>query len=173
MTSPTPSARAVNATAGINAFMMTVHTSGGEIMMRAAADASTQVAENTGKERPMVLGVTILTSLNDNDIASIGYKHTINDQVCRMAEMAQECDLDGVVCSPHEVEMLRNICDPEFKLVVPGIRPTGFKADDQRRTMTPKEALQKGADYLVVGRPITQADDPVAAAREIVKELQE
>jgi len=168
---PNTVAGAIKATAGIDAFMMTVHTAGGSAMLRAAAGAADELAIATGKERPQIVGVTVLTSLDQQDMQSMGVGDTLNDQVKRLAELAQVSGLDGVVCSPHEIELLRRQCGEDFTLVVPGIRPAGSATGDQKRVLTPKEALQKSADYLVIGRPITEAADPAKAAREIWESL--
>ena len=164
---PNTVARAIKATAGINTFMMTVHTSGGRDMLQASIDASMDVASITGKERPLIIGVTVLTSLDQSDISMIGIKDNLNDQVARLADLAQSCRLDGVVCSPYEISALRKQCGNDFTLVVPGIRPEGSNKDDQKRTLTPAEALKKGADYLVIGRPITASNNPKEAAKAI------
>lgn len=168
---PNTVAKAVNATAGIDTFLMTVHSAGGAAMMKAAAEAASQNAEKTGRRRAMVVGVTVLTSLDEGDLHSIGVEGGVLAQVVRLAELAQQSGLDGVVCSPHEIEAIRRACGADFKLVVPGIRPAGSAAGDQKRVLTPKEALEKGADYLVIGRPITEAQDPGAAAKSIVESL--
>ncbi len=169
---PNTVAKAIRATAGINTFMMTVHTAGGRAMLRAAIDASMEVAAMTGKERPLVIGVTVLTSLDHSDLAMIGVEGKMDEQVKRLASLAQDAGLDGVVCSPHEIELLRQQCGSDFVLVTPGIRPAGSGGgDDQKRVMTPKEALDKGADCLVIGRPITAAPDPKKAAQDILKSL--
>lgn len=168
---PNTVAKAIKATAGINAFMMTVHTAGGYAMLKAAAGAAQEVTQRTGKERPLIIGVTVLTSLDADDLSQIGVQHQVDDQVKRLAELAQQAGLDGVVCSPHEIEVLKAQCGEAFKLVVPGIRPAGAAAGDQKRIMTPKEAINKGADYLVIGRPITDAAQPGAAAKKIKDEL--
>jgi orotidine-5'-phosphate decarboxylase len=169
---PNTVARAIAATAGLNTFMLTVHTNGGINMLKAAIDASDRVAQITGKERPLVVGVTVLTSLDQDDISLLGYKDNLNDQVLRLADLAQSAGLDGVVCSPFEIGMLRRAMGTDFKLVVPGIRLEGGDAHDQKRILTPHEALQKGADYLVIGRPITQAPDRAKAAQTIAASLQ-
>lgn len=168
---PNTVAKAIKATAGIDTFMMTVHTTGGRAMLRAAIDASMEVADTTGKERPLIIAVTVLTSLDQDDLGIIGFKDKLTDQVKRLADLAQSAGLDGVVCSPQEITALREQCGGDFKLVVPGIRPEGSARGDQKRTMTPKEALQKGADYLVIGRPITEAADPKTAAQAIYVSL--
>ena len=168
---PNTVARAIAATAGMNTFMMTVHTTGGHAMLKAAIDASDRVAQVTGKERPLVIGVTLLTSLDQDDIAILGFRETLQDQVLRLADLAQSAGLDGVVCSPFEISAIRKACGSDLKLVVPGIRPEGSAANDQKRVLTPKEALKRGADYLVIGRPITDAPDRSEAAKTIVESL--
>lgn len=168
---PNTVAKAIAATAGMNMFMMTVHTTGGHAMLRAAMDASDRVAQITGKDRPLVIGVTLLTSLDQDDVAMIGFNYTVQEQVIRLADLAQSAGLDGVVCSPFEIAPLRKACGTDLKLIVPGIRLEGASADDQKRIMTPKEALARGADYLVIGRPITGASDRAAAAKAIADSL--
>jgi orotidine-5'-phosphate decarboxylase len=168
---PNTVAKAIAATAGMNMFMLTVHTTGGHHMLRAAMDASDRVAQTTGKERPLVIGVTLLTSLDQDDVSLIGFQHTVQEQVLRLADLAQSAGLDGVVCSPFEIAPIRKACGSDLTLVVPGIRPEGAAAGDQKRIMTPKEALSRGADYLVIGRPITDAADKASAARQISESL--
>ncbi|MCE2926601.1 MAG: orotidine-5'-phosphate decarboxylase [Rickettsiales bacterium] len=168
---PNTVAGAVRATAGIRCFMMTVHAAGGKAMMKAASEASMEVASITGKERPMVVGVTMLTSMDGADAASIGVSGALEEQVKRLADLAQQSGLDGVVCSPHEIALLRKQCGDDFTLVVPGIRPEGSENGDQKRVMTPKEALAQGANYLVIGRPITGAAHASKAAQTIVSSL--
>src|SRR5688572_30549838 len=119
---PNTVAKAIKATAGIETFMMTVHTSGGRAMLQAAIDASMEVADTTGKERPLIIGVTVLTSLDQDDLSMVGVGTPLNDQVKRLADLAQSAGLDGVVCSPYEINLLRQHCGDEFVLVVPGIR---------------------------------------------------
>ena len=161
---PNTVAKAIKATACIDAFMMTVHTQGGQAMMRASADSASENAVKTGKNRALIVGVTILTSLDQNDLSSIGVAGNVADQAVRLAELAQKSGLDGIVCSPHEIELIRKACGPDFTLVVPGIRPAGSASGDQKRVLTPKEARDLGASYLVIGRPITEAADPKTAA---------
>jgi orotidine-5'-phosphate decarboxylase len=168
---PNTVAKAIRATAGIDTFMMTVHTTGGQAMLRAAIDASMEVAEETGKERPLIVGVTVLTSLDQDDLDMIGVQDTLVDQVKRLADLAQSAGLDGVVCSPQEINLLRKHCGEDFTLVVPGIRPEGSAAGDQKRVLTPREAIEYGADYLVIGRPITAAPHAGEAARAILTSL--
>ena len=165
---PNTVADAVRAALALAPVMLTVHASGGAAMMRAAADA----AEEAGANRPLVLGVTVLTSLGADDLAATGLAGPVPDQVMRLARLAQASGLDGVVCSAREVAALRAECGAAFKLVVPGIRPAGAAAGDQKRTATPAEAIAAGADYLVIGRPLTGADDPAQAARAVIDEIE-
>lgn len=168
---PNTVAKAIAATAGMNMFMMTVHTTGGRAMMQAAIDASDRVAQVTGKERPLVIGVTVLTSLDQDDISLIGFQNTVQTQVLHLADLAQSAGLDGVVCSPFEIATIRKKLGDDLTLVVPGIRPEGSAKGDQKRAMTPKEALERGADYLVIGRPITDSADRAEAAKTIAASL--
>lgn len=168
---PNTVAKAIAATAGMNTFMMTVHTTGGRDMLKAAIDASDRVSQVTGKERPLVIGVTLLTSLDQDDISILGFRENLQDQVLRLADLAQSAGLDGVVCSPFEISLIRKQCGSDLKLIVPGIRPEGSSANDQKRILTPKEALARGADYLVIGRPITSADSPEQSAKDIAASL--
>ena len=160
-------AAAVRAVLPLKPLMITVHGAGGAAMMEAAARA----AAEAGAERPLVLAVTVLTSLGDDDMAALGVAGPLADQVRRLALLARDCGLDGVVCSAAEAADLRRALGPDLTLVVPGIRPAGASADDQKRVATPAEARTSGADYLIVGRPITGADDPVQAARDVIDEI--
>ena len=164
---PNTVAGGVRAVAPLVPFLLTVHAAGGAAMMRAAVEAA---AEATGG-RTRILGVTVLTSLDESDLAAVGQARPTAAQVQRLAALAQRSGLAGVVCSPHEVAMLRRECGPEFLLVVPGIRPVGAALGDQKRVMSPAEAMAAGASYLVIGRPITAAADPEAAARGIAESL--
>ncbi len=164
---PNTVAGAMRAALGLAPFMINVHAAGGAEMMRAAAAA----AAEAGDKRPLVLGVTVLTSLADDDLDATGVMGPTPDQVVRLAHLAQASGLDGVVCSAREIVALRGACGADFKLVVPGIRPEWAAADDQKRIVTPKDAIDLGADYLVIGRPITGADDPLAAAARIAEEI--
>ncbi|HEY1877483.1 MAG TPA: orotidine-5'-phosphate decarboxylase, partial [Rhizomicrobium sp.] len=145
---------------------LNVHAQGGAAMMRAAVEAARSVAPST-----RVIAVTMLTSLADEDLPLVGLAPPVADQVLRLAALAQQCGLDGVVCSAHEIARLRSELGPDFLLVVPGIRPTGSQVGDQRRVMSPAEALGAGADVLVIGRPITATQDPGLAARDIAQSL--
>jgi orotidine-5'-phosphate decarboxylase len=165
---PATVAGAVRAAAGLGVFMLTVHAAGGAAMLRAAAEA----AQAAGSQRPLVVAVTVLTSLDADDLATVGQAGPVATQVDRLARLAHGAGVDGVVCSPQEVAMLRKACGPGFLLVVPGVRPASAASDDQKRIATPADAVKAGADYLVIGRPITRAPDPVAAARAIAAELE-
>jgi orotidine-5'-phosphate decarboxylase len=162
--------RAVAAAVELAPFMLTVHAAGGARMLHGAVDAAAAAAERHGLKRPLVVAVTVLTSLGPEDLSEIGMAGTLQDQVLRLAKLAQDTGLDGVVCSPREVEMVRAECGPDFKLVVPGIRPSWAAEQDQKRVMSPAEALARGADYLIIGRPISEARDPADAAHRIVRE---
>ena len=168
---PNTVAKAIHSLMRLHPKIITIHTAGGYAMMMAAANAATEAAAQECCPRPLIVGVTILTSLDEADLTAIGYQDSLPNQVLKMAKLAKKSGLDGVVCSPHEIELIRDTCGPDFKLVVPGIRPAGSRKGDQKRVMTPKEAINLGADFLVIGRPITQADDPVAAVRAIVEEI--
>jgi len=169
---PNTVAGAVRSAAALGVFALNVHASGGRAMMLAAAAAAEEAAQAAGLPRPLVLGVTVLTSLDDADLAELGQIGPVTEQVQRLAGLAQDCGLDGVVCSPREIAPLRRACGPDFVLMVPGIRPSWAAKGDQKRTLAPAEALAAGADYLVIGRPITAAGNPAAAARRITAELE-
>ncbi|MBT5459941.1 MAG: orotidine-5'-phosphate decarboxylase, partial [Rhodospirillaceae bacterium] len=163
---PNTVAGAVRAVSGLGCFLLTIHASGGGDMIRAAVGARGDSTDLS------IVAVTVLTSLGEADMASIGQSLPIADQVLRLGRLAKESGANGVVCSPHEVAALRGALGPDFTLVVPGVRPSWASADDQKRVMTPAEAVRAGADYLVIGRPITQSDDPAAAARRIADEIE-
>jgi orotidine-5'-phosphate decarboxylase len=163
---PNTVAGAVRATAARGAAILNVHASGGEAMLKAARDAARAV-----NPRLKLIAVTVLTSLNDDDLVAVGQTPPAREQVLRLATLAKACGLDGVVCSAHEIAPLRAALGKDFLLVVPGIRPAGSAAGDQRRVMGPKEALDAGASILVIGRPITAAPDPGEAARAIAESL--
>jgi orotidine-5'-phosphate decarboxylase len=164
---PTTVARAVEAALSLGPRMLTVHAAGGPAMLTAARRA----AEQAGTERPLLLAVTVLTSLNEADLAALGATGGTSDQVLRLGRLAIAAGADGLVCSAHELSALRTELGHGVKLVVPGIRPAGTQADDQTRTMTPERAVAVGADWIVVGRPITGAADSAAAAAAISRAL--
>ena len=170
---PMQVAGAVKSVVSLAPMYLTIHTSGGAEMMRQAAEAARQEAERQGVPRLKLLGITVLTSLDDDGLSAVGQSIPAADQVTRLAKLAKESGLDGVVCSPREVELVRQACGPDFDIVVPGIRPAGASLDDQARVMTPDEAVVKGASHLVIGRPITRADDPQAAADAIQSSIDE
>lgn len=163
---PNTVAGAARALARLGAAIFNVHVSGGEAMMRAAVDAARAVDPTVA-----VIGVTVLTSLDDDVLESVGQKGPAAAQVERLAKLARASGLSGVVCSPQEIAPVRKACGSDFLIVTPGIRPAGAAIADQRRVTTPAEAAAAGADILVIGRPITGAADPAAAARAIAAEL--
>lgn len=165
---PNTVAGAVRAVAGLGVTILNVHASGGRAMMEAALQAAEAAG---GANRPLVTGVTVLTSLDDGDLAAVGQATPAAEQVERLALLTRTAGLDGVVCSSQEIARLRANCGPNFRLIVPGIRPAGAAVGDQKRIMTPRHARDLGADVLVIGRPITQAADPAAAAAAIAAEL--
>ncbi|WP_350304985.1 orotidine-5'-phosphate decarboxylase [Photorhabdus viridis] len=160
---PNTTARAVAAAAEMGVWMVNVHASGGARMMAAAKEALLPY----GHAAPLLIAVTVLTSMEQSDLQGIGIDITPAQQAERLAKLTQECGLDGVVCSAHEATQLKNACGQDFRLVTPGIRPAGSEAGDQRRIMTPEQAVLAGVDYMVIGRPITRAADPAAALRQI------
>ncbi|ABS61768.1 orotidine 5'-phosphate decarboxylase [Parvibaculum lavamentivorans DS-1] len=164
---PNTVAGGIRAVLPLRPAIVNVHAAGGAAMMRAAADA----AREAGDARPLLIAVTLLTSLDASDLADTGVTGSPSDHVRRLAALAAGAGLDGVVCSAHEIEALRRDLGPDFKLVVPGIRPEKSDVGDQKRVMTPSQALASGADVLVIGRPITGAGDPRAAADEINRSL--
>jgi len=163
---PNTVAGAMASAAALNPAIVTIHAGGGAAMMRAASEAAA-----AAKHPPLVIAVTVLTSLDDQDLEAVGQHSPALEQAVRLALLAKESGLGGVVCSPHEVAAIRARCGADFKLVVPGIRPASAALGDQKRVMTPAQAIAAGADHLVIGRPITQAQDPVAAAQAIAAEL--
>ena len=163
---PNTVSHAVEAACRYNPLMLTVHTLGGSRMLRAAKEARDHSGVGT-----KVLGVTILTSLDKGQLEEIGLSASVNEEVLCLAQMAHAAGLDGVVASPQEISILRRSLSEDFIIVTPGIRPVAPMRDDQRRTMQAKEAVSAGADYLVVGRPITRAPDPYKAAKGIIDEI--
>jgi orotidine-5'-phosphate decarboxylase len=158
--------------ARLGVFMFNVHAAGGVEMMRRARDQATEAAEAIGHERPLILGVTMLTSIDQATLQQIGVSRSMAEQVRSLAGLAAQAGLDGVVASPQEVSLIRGAVDsPQFLIVTPGIRPADSSMDDQKRVMTPAAAVKAGADYLVVGRAITAAKDPLQAAQQVLSEL--
>lgn len=169
---PNTVAGAVRAAARLGVWMLTVHTLGGRDMLKAAVDAAKDESALRGLAAPLVVGVTILTSMDAKDVAEIGVSRDIEHQVQHLAALAHGAGLDGCVCSPHEIGVIKSRVSPHLKLVVPGIRPLTSSTDDQKRTMAPARAVEEGADYLVIGRPITQAANPASAASAILADIQ-
>jgi orotidine-5'-phosphate decarboxylase len=163
---PNTVAGAVAAAHALGVAMLTLHVSGGGDMLRAAVETA-----RCREPRMKLIGVTVLTSLDDADLAALGVVDKVTAQVLRLAELAWDAGLDGIVCAPHELPLLRSRFEPGFSLVVPGIRPAGSAVGDQKRTKTPAAAAAAGADVLVIGRPITEASDPPAMARAISAEI--
>lgn len=164
---PNTVAQACRAAADLGVWMVNVHAQGGRKMMTAAQAALAEY----GERRPLLIAVTVLTSLGAEDLAEVGLTGTPADNVLRLAGLTRDCGLDGVVCSPQEAAELKQSLGGEFRLITPGVRPAGAAQDDQRRVMTPGQAVAAGAHYLVVGRPITQAADPIAVLRAIQTEI--
>ena len=163
---PTTVAQAVKASEELGVWMVNVHACGGRAMLQAA-----RAALADGPRRPLLIGVTVLTSMSEPDLRATGVVGSLEDQVVRLAALVQQAGLDGVVCSAREARSLRARFGPRFALVTPGIRPQGAALNDQQRSVTPRAALEAGANYLVIGRPITQAADPLAALAAIQSEI--
>jgi orotidine-5'-phosphate decarboxylase len=168
---PNTVAKAVASATRLDVQMITIHTSGGLEMMRAAEASAQQTAAQSGRNTPLVLGVTVLTSFNSDTLAETGCAANVGTQVERLANLAVKAGLRGLVCSPLEIADLREILPSHIQLVTPGIRTGAEKADDQKRTLTPREAIQAGASWLVIGRPIYAAENPRAAAEKILESL--
>ena len=169
---PNTVAQTTKVITGRGAFMFTVHAGGGSKMLQATAAAKSETAAEKGLLEPIALAVTVLTSISQDEFAQeIGISRKIEDQVVHWAKMAQAAGMDGVVASPQEIKAIREACGDDLVIVTPGIRPRWAAANDQSRIMTPAEAVAAGANYLVIGRPITKADDPTEAARRIVQEI--
>jgi len=168
---PNTVAEAVRSGMRLGAWMMTIHASGGREMMAEAAKAAADEAAKSGKPKPLLLGVTVLTSLKDAELQEVGFAGKVLDQVLRLAGLAMAAGLDGVVCSPQEIEAVHREFGTSLLIVTPGIRPAGANVNDQKRIMTPAQAVALGADYLVIGRPITAAPSPDQTFREIAAEI--
>jgi orotidine-5'-phosphate decarboxylase len=170
---PNTVAKAVAAAVQLDVQMLTVHASGAMDMLKAAEQAAQESARELGQSPPLVLGVTVLTSLDSAALSQIGLDPDVSLQVRRLADMANQAGLRGLVCSPREVAEVRQIVPASMQLVIPGIRAQTAAADDQKRTLSPREALALGANWLVIGRPICAAEDPRAATEKILKEIAE
>jgi orotidine-5'-phosphate decarboxylase len=168
---PNTVAHAVKSAAKLGVFMMNIHALGGSEMMLRATEAALESADSSGK-KPILLGVTVLTSMDQALIGEIGIDKRIEEEVLSLARLGKDAGLDGVVASPNETALIRQNLGKNFIIVTPGIRPAGAEKSDQKRTMTPKEAIGAGADYIVVGRPIIEAKDPAEAAKKIIKEME-
>ncbi|MXP48831.1 orotidine-5'-phosphate decarboxylase [Pantoea sp. Eser] len=166
---PNTTAHAVAAAADLGVWMVNVHASGGARMMNSAREALLPY----GKEAPLLIAVTVLTSMDEEDLRGLGITLSPAEQADRLAKLTRECGLDGVVCSAQEAVRFKQVIGHDFALVTPGIRPAGSEAGDQRRIMTPLQAKQAGVDYMVIGRPITQSADPAAALQAILHSLEE
>jgi orotidine-5'-phosphate decarboxylase len=170
---PNTVAGATRALTRQGASIVNVHAAGGKAMMQAAAISVHDEAEKTGMVHPLVVAVTVLTSIDQTAFRQeMGHSGIIRDRVVAWALLAQEAGLDGVVASPLEIAAIRKACGPDFVIITPGIRPAGTAVNDQKRTLTPGEALKQGANYLVVGRPVTSASDPLEAVKAILTEIQ-
>jgi len=170
---PNTVARAAEVATKLGVYIFNVHTSGGYEMMRAAAEASEKISLALGVRKPLILGVTLLTSINQEILEKeIGIKKRIEKQVVHLAKLAKTAGLDGAVASSWEIKEIRKACGENFVILTPGIRPAGKSSDDQKRIMTPREAIKLGADFLVIGRPIRNASNPVEAAKEILREME-
>jgi len=170
---PNTVAKAGVEAARLGVWMFNVHTTGGNEMMRTTVSEVSEFCDKQGISRPFMIGVTVLTSSADDNLRQIGIESSAADQVMRLARLAKEARLDGVVASPLESQRLRAELGTEFTIVTPGVRPLNASNDDQKRVMTPSDAIRAGADHLVIGRPITGAVNPAAAAREILQEISE
>jgi orotidine-5'-phosphate decarboxylase len=164
---PRTVARAVRSAARHGVDLLTIHASGGRNMLAAATDAAAEI----GPDAPQLLAITTLTSLNDTDLQEIGITRSVADHTLSLGQMAVSAGVDGLVCSVHEISQFRESVGADPILVTPGIRPAGAAAGDQKRVATPEMAVKAGANFLVVGRPIIRADDPAAAARQILQEI--
>lgn len=164
---PNTVAAAVRAAAELGVWMVNVHASGGPRMMDAAREALTPM----GSRAPLLTAVTVLTSMEQDELTAIGVKRSLQEQVEALAMLTKDCGLDGVVCSANEASVLRKALGPDFLLVTPGIRPAASERGDQRRVASPREALEQGSDYLVIGRPITQAASPLDSLRNIAESI--
>lgn len=169
---PNTVAGAARAAVRMGVWMFNIHASGGSAMMRAAADAASEEAKKLGTKKPLIIAVTVLTSINQEILTNeLSVTKNLEDHTVNLARLAKENGLDGVVSSPHEIETIKTACGKDFLVVTPGIRPAWSTTDDQKRITTPSEALKKGTDYMVIGRAITSAPDRSEAAGKIIAEM--
>ena len=170
---PNTVARAAEVATKLGVYIFNVHTSGGYEMMKAATEAAAKTSQDLGIRKPLILGVTLLTSINQEILEKeIGIKKRLEEQVVHLAKLAKAAGFDGVVASSWEIKEIRKACGEDFVILTPGIRPTGKSSDDQKRVMTPQEAIKLGSDFLVIGRPIRNASNPVEAAKEILRKME-
>jgi len=168
---PNTVAKAARSVTGLGVYMFNVHALGGFDMMKAAAVACAEEATRLKIAKPRILAVTVLTSMDENALKKTGINYNISSQVVRLAKLAKDAGLDGVVASPQEAKIIRESLGKDFLIVTPGVRPASAEPGDQKRIATPKEAIDAGADFIVVGRPILEAGDPVKSAQDILKEI--
>jgi len=170
---PNTVARAAEVATKLGVYIFNIHTSGGYEMMKTAAEATAKASQELGIRKPIILGVTLLTSINQEILEKdLGIKKRLEEQVVHLAKLAKAAGFDGVVASSREIKEIRKACGKDFLILTPGIRPAGKSSDDQKRIMTPREAIKLGADFLVIGRPIRSAVNSVEAAKEILREME-
>ena len=168
---PNTVARAGEEATKLNVAMFNLHALGGFTMMKKTVEGSRAVAKSLGIPRPLILAVTILTSMDEETLKEVGVQGPLLEEVGRLAHLSMKAGVDGVVASPQEIGIIRQRCGEKFLIVTPGIRPPSDKKDDQKRTLSPKEAISAGADYLVIGRPIKEAKDPIEAVQRIIEDI--
>ncbi len=170
---PTTVAQAGRMAVRLGVYIYNVHTLGGYEMMARTVQATRKEAEELGVEKPLIFGVTILTHLNQGMLPEVGIEKKLKDEVVHLAKLARRAGLEGVVSSPKEIGLIREACGDDFLIMTPGMRPLWARGNDQRRRMTPGEAIKAGADFIVIGRPILQAEDPLEAVQRVLKEMEE
>ena len=168
---PNTVAKAGEEATKLNVAMFNLHALGGFAMMKKTVEGSRAVAKSLGVPRPLILAVTILTSMDEETLKEVGIQGPLLEEVGRLAHLSMKAGVDGVVASPQEIGIIRQQCGENFLIVTPGIRPPSDKKDDQKRTLSPKEAISAGADYLVIGRPIKEAKDPIEAVQKIIEDI--
>ncbi|MGZ3494601.1 MAG: orotidine-5'-phosphate decarboxylase [Thermodesulfobacteriota bacterium] len=168
---PNTVARAGEEATKLNVAMFNLHALGGIEMMKKTVEASRAMAKTLGVPKPTILAVTILTSMDESALREVGIQNSVLEEVERLASLAAKAGVDGVVASPQEIRIIRERCGEKFLIVTPGIRAPSDKKDDQKRTLTPKEAVSAGANYLVIGRPIKEAKDPLEAVQKIIEDI--